>query len=102
MIFILMSTNQIKFYFVTTTRIYYTCTIKTKKYCYVVVTWHIMCPLPVTPQHKLIKYRYMYTYKRNRCSQSNLLDNIIYFDNGLGNVYKKMIIFCKSRQFVFF
>ena len=33
------------------------------KYCYMVVTWHIMCRLPVTPKHKLIKYRYIYTYR---------------------------------------
>ena len=37
------SNQSIKFYFVTTTRIHYTWAIKTKTYCYVVVTWHIMC-----------------------------------------------------------
>ena len=47
----------------------YTLAIKTvvqnKKCCYVVVTWHIMCRLPpVTPKHKLIKYRHIYTYTR--------------------------------------
>ena len=43
-------------------KIHYTRTwaIKTKKYCYVVC--HIMCHLPVTPKHKLIKYRYIYIY----------------------------------------
>ena len=67
-----------------------TCTlaIKTKKCCYLVVTWHIMCPLPVTPKHKLIKYRYIYTYAR-RITKSlfsiKKIDNIIYFDNGLDN-----------------
>ena len=61
-----------------------TCSIKTKKYCYVVVTWHIMCRLPVTPKHKLIKCRYIlllrgiHAESQNRCSQHNL------FDNGLG------------------
>ena len=71
-----------------------TLAIKTKKYCYVVVTWHIMCRLPVTPKHKLMKYKYIYTYShvesRNRCCQYNLFDNIIYLSMDLtmdwGNV----------------
>ena len=33
-----------------------------EQYCYVVVTWHILCRLPVTPKHKLRNYIYIYIY----------------------------------------
>ena len=33
-----------------------------EKYCYVVVIWHILCRLPVTPKHKFRNDIYTYTY----------------------------------------
>ena len=58
--------NQIKFYFATNKITFYI-NKQNEKYCYVVVTWHILCHLPVTPKHKLrndiyIIYTRIYTY----------------------------------------
>jgi len=47
-LYILFKSNQIKFYFVTTTTLHLYANNK-NKYCYVVVTWHVMCRLHVTP-----------------------------------------------------
>ena len=49
---ILFRNNKITFYIIK----------QQEQYCYVVVTWHILCRLPVTPKHKLRNDIHIYTY----------------------------------------
>ena len=100
------SINQSIYFYFVTTRIHYTCTwaIKTKKYCYVVVTWHKYAVF-LWPQninlYSTDTYILIHVESQNRCTQYNLFDNIIYLTTGFIWMLKKLIIFCKSKQFVF-
>ena len=49
---ILFRNNKITFYLIK----------QQEQYCYVVVTWHVVCRLPVTPKHKLRNDIHIYTY----------------------------------------
>ena len=80
-----------QFYFATNKITFYISKQK-EKYCNVMVTWHILCHLPVTPKHKLQNDIYMYVY---------ILIYTHLHENGLGK-FKKCVKMCENPNSVSF
>ena len=71
-----------------------------EKYCYMVVTWHILFHLPVTPKHKLRNNIYIYIYIYIYTHVYTYPHTHLH-DNGLGE-FKKCVKMCENPNRVSF